>query len=192
MLGSLGRKVRTFASVLFSNLRRCIDPGPRWLFALDDTPTQRYGPCVEGAGRHHNPTPGPAQQKFLNGHGWVTLAWMVHHPCYPCYPTLGLPLLVSLYVHQTDLERFPKDKSCPAFQTILEQAADQIRWLKEQLAGTAKKIWVVADGAYSKRPVIRVAHQEGVIMGRLRKDAALYSVPPMWAEGQRGPGRPPT
>jgi hypothetical protein len=27
------------------------------LFALDDTPTPRYGPCVEGAGLHHNPTP---------------------------------------------------------------------------------------------------------------------------------------
>src|SRR6266571_2918652 len=29
------------------------------LFALDDTPTPRYGPCVQGAGVHHNPTPGP-------------------------------------------------------------------------------------------------------------------------------------
>ena len=32
----------------------------RWLFALDDTPTKRYGPYVQGAGVHHNPTPGPA------------------------------------------------------------------------------------------------------------------------------------
>jgi len=189
LLGSLGRKTQTFASLLFTKLRRCIDPGPRWLFALDDTPTQRYGPCVEDAGRHHNPTPGPAQQKFLYGHVWVTLAWMVQHPC---YHTLGLPLLASMYVRQADRERFPKDKYCPPFQTKLEQAADQIRWLKERLAGTDKPIWVVGDGAYSKRPVLRVARQEGVVfIGRLRKDAALCSVPQQLPEGQRGPGRPP-
>ena len=35
------------------------------LFALDDSPTKRSEPRVEGAGIHHNPTPGPAAQKFL-------------------------------------------------------------------------------------------------------------------------------
>jgi hypothetical protein len=32
----------------------------RLTFALDDTPTPRYGPQVQGAGVHHNPAPGPA------------------------------------------------------------------------------------------------------------------------------------
>jgi len=31
----------------------------RLTLALDDTPTKRYGPHVQGAGVHHNPTPGP-------------------------------------------------------------------------------------------------------------------------------------
>src|ERR1700693_364068 len=31
----------------------------RLTVALDDTPTARYGPDVEGWGIHHNPTPGP-------------------------------------------------------------------------------------------------------------------------------------
>src|SRR5436309_9079948 len=51
LLGTIGRsKIDSFATVLFSHLRRTIAPGERWLFALDDSPTQRYGPCVEGAG----------------------------------------------------------------------------------------------------------------------------------------------
>src|SRR5262245_27900131 len=55
LLGTLGRaKVKTFAALLFDRLRRDLDPGDRWLFALDDTPTERYGPHVEGAGIHHN------------------------------------------------------------------------------------------------------------------------------------------
>src|SRR5690242_99764 len=32
----------------------------RVTLALDGTPTKRYGPHVQGAGIHHNPTPGPA------------------------------------------------------------------------------------------------------------------------------------
>src|SRR5689334_2005343 len=53
-----------------------IDPllaGKRLVLAIDDTPTARTGPCIEGAGLHHNPTPGPAGEKFVYGHNWVTL-----------------------------------------------------------------------------------------------------------------------
>ena len=39
--------------------------GDHVLFAIDDTPTARYGPKVQGAGIHHNPTPGPAGEKIL-------------------------------------------------------------------------------------------------------------------------------
>src|SRR5947207_6303205 len=46
LLGTIGRsKITQFANVLLWQLRQDIDPGPRWLFALDDTPTKRYGPC---------------------------------------------------------------------------------------------------------------------------------------------------
>jgi hypothetical protein len=54
--------------------------GDHVLFAIDDTPTARYGPKVQGASIHHNPTPGPAGEKFVYGHIWVTLAWLVRHP----------------------------------------------------------------------------------------------------------------
>src|SRR5437867_11646702 len=79
-LGSLGRKVGFLAGPLLRRVVSVIEPGDRLLFGLDDTPTKRYGPHVEGAGVHHNPTPGPADQKFLYGHVWVTLAWIVRHP----------------------------------------------------------------------------------------------------------------
>ena len=62
-LGSLGRKVNVLAAVLLQLAIDVIQPGERLLFALDDTPTQRYGPHVEGAGLHRHPSPGPAEQK---------------------------------------------------------------------------------------------------------------------------------
>ena len=42
-----------------------LSSGERLLLALDDTPTKRYGPKVQGAGIHHNPTSGPADAKYL-------------------------------------------------------------------------------------------------------------------------------
>ena len=66
-LGSVGRKATEVATVVFGLLRERIDSSSRLLLAIDDTPTKRYGPKVQGAGVHHNPTPGPAGSKFLYG-----------------------------------------------------------------------------------------------------------------------------
>src|SRR6476661_7578599 len=67
-LGSLGRNVKSLAWWLLRIVLDVVEPGPKLLFALDDSPTKRHGPFVEGAGIHHNPTPGPAGSKFLYGH----------------------------------------------------------------------------------------------------------------------------
>ncbi|TVQ02004.1 MAG: hypothetical protein EA381_04095 [Planctomycetaceae bacterium] len=46
------------------------DPGEGgyWKIAIDDSPTKRYGPHVEAANIHHNPTPGPGDGDWLYGH----------------------------------------------------------------------------------------------------------------------------
>src|SRR6185295_10351098 len=52
----------------------------RLVLALDDTPTARYGPHVQGAGVHHNPTPGPAGSPYVYGHVFVVLGLLTVHP----------------------------------------------------------------------------------------------------------------
>lgn len=49
-LGSLGRNVKSVAGALLRLAVGVICPGERLLFAIDDTPTKRYGKHVEGAG----------------------------------------------------------------------------------------------------------------------------------------------
>lgn len=188
MIGSIGRKhIRNCAQVVFRLLREYIEPGSHWLFAIDDTPTKRYGPEVEGAGIHHNPTPGPAQNQYVYGHIWVTSAWVVRHPD---WNTLALPLIADMYVREVDLPDIPRDRR-PDFETKLEQASGQIRWLAHELQGSDKPIWTAVDGAYSKRPVLQTAKQEGVVVvGKLPHNAALYDVPKPTPAGERGPGRP--
>ena len=72
----------------------------RLTLALDDTPTQRYGPHVQGAGVHHNPTPGPAGSPYVYGHVFVVLGLLVAHPA---WGVIALPLLARLYVRKKDL-----------------------------------------------------------------------------------------
>jgi DDE superfamily endonuclease len=189
-LGSLGRKIEWVALTLLQLLVARLPLGDRLLFAIDDTPTKRYGPCVEGAGIHHNPTPGPADQKFLYGHIWVTIAWVLRHPW---WGTIGLPLRALMYVRQKDAPPLKTLYGVP-FQTKLAMAATLIAWLAKWLSSLGKPLWVVADGAYAKRPVFRAAKKAGMIfVSRLRKDAALWSVPIPPRPGQRKRrGRPRT
>ena len=158
--------------------------GERLTVAIDDTPTPRYGPEVEGCGIHHNPSPGPAGEKFVYGHVWVTLAALAHHP--DC-GTLALPLQAQLYIRSADLPRLPPDRRRP-FRTKLELAAQQLDWLSPSVERFFKERWVVVDGGYSKRPFLAPAQRGGwVVVGRLRKDAALWSVPGPKPAGRRGP-----
>jgi hypothetical protein len=173
-LGSLGPRAGLIAAVLLRLVVDRVAPGPRLLFGLDDTPTQRYGPRVEGAGVHHNPTPGPAQQKFLYGHVWVTLALLVRHPL---WGAIGLPLRAWLYVRRKHVGQLPRWYRV-AFRTKLEMAAEAVAWLADWLKYLGKTLWIVADGAYAKRPFLKAAKAAGVVVvSRLRKDAALWSVP---------------
>ena len=160
-------------------------PGDHLLFAIDDTPTPRYGPCVQGAGVHHNPTPGPAGEKFVYGHLWVTLAWLARHPL---WHTLSLPLRALLYVRAKDVPELAKAYPWD-FRTKLELAVELVRWLTAWLGHVGKALWLVADGAYAKRPFLQPVLALGlVVFSRLRKDANLRSLPPTKRRrGQRGP-----
>lgn len=190
-LGRLGRSTEFVASRLLRLVAAVVPRDGRLLFALDDTPTQRAGPHVEGAGIHHNPTPGPAGQKFLYGHVWVTIAWVVTHPR---WGVLGLPLRALPYIRAKDRDKIaPWDRARFPFRTKLELAAELVTWVAQWLRYRNQVVWVVADGAYAKRPFLRAAAAAGVVVvSRLRKDAALRSVPvPARPGAPKRRGRPP-
>jgi hypothetical protein len=154
----------------------------RLVFAIDDTPTERYGPCVQGAGVHHNPCPGPANSPYVYGHVWVVLGLLVRHSA---WGAIALPLLARVYVRKKDLGGIPP-KHRPVFRTKLEQAVELMGWAKAWLGMLGKPVWVVADGAYAKATFLKPMIARGVtVVSRLRKDAALFTEP-----GPRVPGRP--
>jgi hypothetical protein len=184
-LQPLGRKARETASRLLTLLLVRLETGSRLLFGVDDSPTKRYGPKVQGAGIHHNPTPGPADQKFLYGHIWVTFSLLLRHPL---WHTMGLPLLGLMYVRAKDIVKIPA-KYAWEFHTKLQLAVEQMLSFAELAKAAGKAVWVVADGAYAKRPFLKPLRAGGVVVvSRLRKDAALFDLPS--PPPQRGRGRP--
>jgi hypothetical protein len=190
-LFAIGDKTKALAALLFRIAFDKIVPNGRVLVAIDDTPTKRFGPKVEGAGLHHNPTPGPAGAKLLYGHNWVTLAWVVRHPL---WGAIGLPFLARMYVRQKDVaaQQLTLLRGV-TFHTKLVMAAELVVEAAKWLKSLGRPLWVVADGAYAKRPFLQAAIAAGaIVVSRLRKDAALFDVPPPVKPGERPPGRPRT
>src|SRR4051794_17581262 len=59
-VAAAGKRADRIARRLLTEVVRPLLKGAtRLTLALDDTPTKRCGPQVQGAGIHHNPTPGP-------------------------------------------------------------------------------------------------------------------------------------
>jgi len=184
-VAAAGRRAERIATRLLLDVVTPLTTGSgRLTLALDDTPTRRYGPHVQAAGVHHNPTPGPAGSPHVYGHVFVVLALLVEHQS---WGVIALPLLSRLYVRKKDLPTIdPKHR--PEFRTKLVMAVELMRWAKLWLGLLKRPIWLVADGAYAKRDVLKAAKELGVtVVSRLRKDAALRTLPGPKPAGRRGP-----
>jgi hypothetical protein len=184
---SIGRHSEDMAVSVLHAVRPLLD-SRRLVLAIDDTPTPRYGPLVEGAGIHHNPSPGPAGEKYVYGHVWVTLTALAQHEDWGC---IALPLQAQLYVRKDDIPKLPPERP-RSFRTKLEMAVAQLDWAESWVGHRFEQRWVVADGGYAKRPFLKGASKHGfVVVSRLRKDAALWSLPEPAKPGEkRGRGRP--
>jgi hypothetical protein len=192
LLIRIGRQyVEPLALVVLRLVVQKFDPGPngRIRIALDDSPTARFGPCVEGAGVHHHPTPGPADGEFLYGHNWVCLSWLATHPR---WGIIALPIRAFLYVRAVDVPTL-NQKYGWKFETKHSLAAKLVGWFVITLRslGVVAAVWVVVDGTYAARPFLsQVLATGAMVISRLRKDAVLFDLPPAERpKGQRGPRR---
>jgi len=183
---SVGRTSGKLATAVLGLVVQKFVPGlvDHILLAMDDSPTSRYGRHVEGAGVHHNPTPGPADGEWLYGHNWVTLAWLASHPL---WGVIALPLRSMLYVRAVDVPKLA-EKYDWEFRTKHQLGVELLGWFMQSLRalGIQAKVWLVVDGAYAVRPFLMPVLELGiVVVSRLRKDACLFDLPPSNSHGNR-------
>lgn len=175
------------ATAVLSLVLRKLAPtlGDRIVLGIDDSPTARYGRHVEGAGVHHNPTPGPADGEWLYGHNWVCLAWLSTHPL---WGVIALPLWSLMYVRQVDVPKLADKYGSWKFHTKHELGLRLLNWFMHaiRLYGVQAKVWLAVDGAYAARPFLRpVLAMKIVVVSRLRKDACLHDLPSKGSHGNR-------
>lgn len=178
---SIGRTSAKLATVVLGLVVQKLAPRDRILLGMDDSPTSRYGKHVEGAGVHHNPTPGPADGDWLYGHNWVCLAWLATHPL---WGTIALPLMSKLYVREVDVPQLA-EKYGWKFRTKHQLGVELLSWFMKSIRalGVEAQVWLAVDGAYAARPFLKPTLELGiVVVSRLRKDAHLRDLP-----GERDP-----
>jgi len=183
---SVGRTSGKLATAILGLVVQKLAPGlgERILLAMDDSPTARYGRHVEGAGVHHDPTPGPAGGEWLYGHNWVALAWLATHPV---WGVIALPLRSMLYVREVDVPKLA-EKYGWEFRTKHQLGVELLTWFKQSIRvlGVEAKLWLAVDGAYAVRPFLLPVLELGfVVVSRLRKDACLFDLPPAGSHGNR-------
>jgi hypothetical protein len=183
---SVGRTSANLATAVLGLVVQKLAPafGDRLLLAMDDSPTARYGRHVEGAGVHHDPTPGPAGGEWLYGHNWVTLAWLAKHPV---WGVIALPLRSMLYVREVNVPKLA-EKYGWEFRTKHQLGVELLTWFKQliRVLGVKAKLWLAVDGAYAVRPFLLPVLGLGfVVVSRLRKDARLFDLPPDGSHGNR-------
>lgn len=183
----IGSNSAKLATAVLGLVVQKLAPGPseRILLGMDDSPTARYGRHVEGAGVHHNPTPGPADGEWLYGHNWVSLAWLATHPL---WGVIALPLWSLMYVREVDVPKLAAKYGNWKFRTKHELGLSLLTWFMRAITalGMKAQVWLVVDGAYAVRPFLRpVLALNIVVVSRLRKDAALHDLPPEGCHGNR-------
>jgi len=151
---------------------------------LDDSPTKRYGRKIEGAGYHHNPTPGRTNAKICFGHSWVVAVLVVTHPA---FGEISLPIAAELYLRQKEIDKL-QTKYKRTFQTKTAMAVAMVERLVPQFKGFGKPLEIIVDGGYAKDTVLLpLGKLDNVTtITRLRRDAAVFDMPPPRRPGQRG------
>ncbi len=153
----------------------------RVVVIVDDTLCPKSGAQIFGAGMHFDAVRsriGPKRiDTFRFGHNWVVLAIWVACP-WRADSGWALPVLFRLYRPKASCAKSSYRKRSELAATMIARLAS---WLADD-----QRMYVVGDGAYCCRTVLRALPARVFMVGHLRLDAALYELP----KGMRRRGRP--
>jgi hypothetical protein len=148
---------------------------------IDDTTAGRYGKHVAHAGWFKDASAtGPATKGTVIhwAHNWIVGAFTLRLPRWPLVRWV-LPAVFALYRKPADC-----DRNHP-FATRQVLAARMICQAAQALPGV--EIRVAADGAYATRETVKGLPDGVSLVSRIRRDAAIYALPPTpRPKGKRG------
>jgi hypothetical protein len=128
-----------------------------WDVIVDDTVTERISTRAPGSLTHHNHNAKPNRPKFLRGQGWLCLAAVVERG----WNVGAVPLMLRLVRRGTNRGKL---KSARFLLRLLGQRLGPVR--------------VLLDAWFMRGWLITRTLADGhTVIGRVRRDLALYTVP---------------
>src|SRR3954464_3855674 len=141
---------------------------PVWQVVIDDTVVERISAAAPGSLIHHNHSAKPNRPRFLRGQGWLCLAAVVERG----WRVGAVPLMLRLVRRGTNRGK-------------LASARFLVRLLGRRLG----RLRLLLDAWFMRARLIEAALADGhTVIGRARRDLALYAVPR--PPRRRGRGRP--
>jgi hypothetical protein len=130
---------------------------PVWHVVIDDTVVERISAGAPGSLIHHNHSAKPNRPRFLRGQGWLCLAAVVERG----WRVGAVPLMLRLVRRGTHRGK-------------LRSA----RFLLRLLGGRLGRVRLLLDAWFMRARLIEAALADGhTVIGRVRRDLALYAVP---------------
>jgi hypothetical protein len=152
---------------LLAALATLFDP-PVWHVVIDDTVVERISARAPGSLVHRNHSAEPNRSRFLRGQGWLCLAAVVEQG----WRVGAVPLMLRLVRRGTNRGK-------------LTSARFLLRLLGRRLG----RVRLLLDAWFVRARLIEAAVAGGhTVIGRARRDLALYAVPR--PPRRRRPGRP--
>src|SRR5690349_18375200 len=128
-----------------------------WHVIIDDTVVERISARAPGSLVHHNHAAKPNRSRFLRGQGWLCLAAVIEHG----WRVGAVPLMLRLVRRG-------------AHRGKLRSACFLLRLLGPRLG----RVRVLPDAWFMRARLIEAALADGhTVIGRVRRDLALYAVP---------------
>src|SRR3954447_12685772 len=130
---------------------------PVWHVVIDDTVVERISARAPGSLVHHNHAAEPNRSRFLRGQGWLCLAAVVERG----RRVGAVPLMLRLVRRGTHRGKLTS-----------------ARFLLRLLGGRLGRVRVLLDAWFMRARLIEAALADGhTVIGRVRRDLALYAVP---------------
>ncbi len=186
------RRVRPH--LLFDVLRRGVlqdHPDGPVVVAVDDTRTKHTGRKIPGAKYTRDPLGPPFSVNFIRANRFLqmSIAWPT---------TSGQARMIPLdFVHAPTADKPPRNptpEQTAAYRLEQRQrrlgrvATERLHRLRSQLdeeGASHRPLWVVGDGGYTNRTVLKDLPERTVFIGRIRSDAKLYALPEINPTGRR-------
>src|SRR5436305_3952049 len=150
---------------LLAALATLFEP-PVWHVVIDDTVVERISSRAPGSLIHHNHAAKPNRSRFLRGQGWLCLAAVVEQG----WRVGAVPLMLRLVRRGTHRGKLTS-----------------ARFLLRLLGGRLGRVRVLLDAWFMRARLIEAAVADGhTVIGRARRDLALYAVPRPPRQRRRG------